>query len=136
MNINPIKIGKNQVVKFKQILAENDAIREMPAITQEQIMAKHKATIAARSRRTGEKQPARIEMGEQMGMININDGSTVQLPLTDETALLVIPKIGGHGLYVIYRESGMPINKAVFCVMCLMTGKIEQARAIKSEYGL
>ena len=136
MNINPIKIGKNQVVKFKQILAENDAIREMPAITQEQIMAKHKATIAARSRRTGEKQPARIEMGEQMGMININDGSTVRLPLTDETALLVIPKIGGHGLYVIYRESGMPINKAVLCVMCLMTGKIEQARAIKSEYGL
>lgn len=73
-----------------------------------------------------------------MSMVYISqkDGNNVSSPLTDETALLVIPELGGHGIYKILREQGAPIEEAVLCVLHMQCDDRILANEILVKYGL
>ena len=64
------------------------------------------------------------------------DGSTIDGPLDDEKALLILPKIGGHGIYTILREQGAEIEEALLCVLHLQCGEEELANPILTKHGL
>jgi len=67
---------------------------------------------------------------------NIEDGSAIKGPLTDETALLIIPCLGGHGIFRILREHGASIEEAVLCVLSIQIGDNGKASEILVKYGL
>jgi hypothetical protein len=112
----------------------------MPAITQEEQAAKHKAVIAARERRTGKKQTSpSLTYNPQLfwpepRFINKRDGSMIEGPLTDETAPLTLSP-PGEGLYRILRDAGALIEEALICVMHMELGEHERANEIWVKYG-
>lgn len=64
------------------------------------------------------------------------DGSEVHGPLTDEKVLLILPEMGGHGIYKILREHEVPIEEAFLCVLHLQVGKKDKANPILTKHGL
>jgi hypothetical protein len=63
-------------------------------------------------------------------------GEQIEPPLTDEKALLILPEMGGHGIYKILRDKGATVETAVVCVLSKCVGDIEAYEKILSEYGL
>lgn len=64
------------------------------------------------------------------------DGSEIHGPLTDEKVLLILPEIGGHGIYKILREHGAPIEEAFLCVLHMQVGEKDKANPILTKHGL
>lgn len=65
---------------------------------------------------------------------NIISGDAIESPLTDETALLVLPKLGGHGIFKILRLNGATIEEAVLAVLYIITGEDDEYESIKAKY--
>lgn len=64
------------------------------------------------------------------------DGSEIHGPLTDEKVLLILPKMGGHGIYKILREHEVPIEEAFICVRHMVCGEQHLANPILTKHGL
>ncbi len=67
---------------------------------------------------------------------NYRDGSDVPAPLTDETALLILPELGGHGIFKILRSQGASIEEGVLCVLHASVGETDKANKIMVKYNL